>query len=124
MDEAWTKSPFGSALHVRHIAYQIALMKVRLPLHHLSDERCPRKLKALIWDCWDPDPARRPAAAEVVKALALVQEVGGYTGDWVVTSYKSQVLHKCGEAARETTAGTQQRLFGAPTRRDLCPLVS
>ncbi|EFJ40138.1 hypothetical protein VOLCADRAFT_100114 [Volvox carteri f. nagariensis] len=65
------------------IAFAVAVNEERLPLHNLPEERCPPKLRALVLSCWDPDPARRPAAAEVVKALALVQEVGGYTGDWV-----------------------------------------
>ncbi|GIL55537.1 hypothetical protein Vafri_11098 [Volvox africanus] len=56
------------------IAVLVAMHKRRPPLGLLSDERCPPKLRSLIHACWDPDPARRPAAAEIVKALALVQE--------------------------------------------------
>jgi hypothetical protein len=55
------------------IAYMLAVLHRRLPLHELPYDRCPPKLWALIASCWEADPARRPAAAEVVKSLALVQ---------------------------------------------------
>ncbi len=61
----------------RQIASAINIHQLRLPLHLVPAERCPHKLRGLVWSCWEPDPARRPAAAEIVKALALVQEVGG-----------------------------------------------
>ncbi|GLI60477.1 hypothetical protein VaNZ11_002636 [Volvox africanus] len=56
------------------VALLVAMHQRRPPLGLLSEERCPPKLRSLIHACWDPDPARRPAAAEIVKALALVQE--------------------------------------------------
>ncbi|GIL78194.1 hypothetical protein Vretifemale_7609 [Volvox reticuliferus] len=56
------------------IAIIVAMHQRRPPVGLLSHERCPPKLRSLIHMCWDPDPARRPAAAEVVKALMLVQE--------------------------------------------------
>ncbi|GIL57991.1 hypothetical protein Vafri_13189 [Volvox africanus] len=57
------------------IAIVVAMHKRRPPMGLLTDERCPPKLRSLINACWDPDPARRPAAAEVAKELTLVQEV-------------------------------------------------
>ncbi|EFJ39871.1 hypothetical protein VOLCADRAFT_100452 [Volvox carteri f. nagariensis] len=56
------------------IAVAVAVHSSRPPLHKLSDERCPLKIRTLIWNCWNSDPARRPAAAEAYKTLALVQE--------------------------------------------------
>ncbi len=47
----------------------------RLPLNHLPVERCPQKLARLLESCWDADPERRPAAAEVVKDMTLVLQV-------------------------------------------------
>ena len=59
------------------IALAVAMLRSRLPLKVLSHERCPHRLRALISSCWEQDPLRRPAAAEVVKVLLLAQEVGG-----------------------------------------------
>ncbi|KAG2443438.1 hypothetical protein HXX76_001796 [Chlamydomonas incerta] len=56
------------------IAVSTAMLYKRLPLEGLSSQRCPRKLRGLLEGCWDADPMRRPAAAEVVKQLLLVQE--------------------------------------------------
>ncbi|PNH12191.1 Serine/threonine-protein kinase HT1, partial [Tetrabaena socialis] len=61
----------GTALQ---IACAVAIRGERPPLHKLSQQRCPPKLHALIRACWDGDPARRPAAAEAVKVLTLVQQ--------------------------------------------------
>ncbi|PNW74456.1 hypothetical protein CHLRE_12g484800v5 [Chlamydomonas reinhardtii] len=56
----------------------------RLPLDTLGPERCPPKLRRLIESLWDHDPLRRPAAAEVLKLLVVIQEqlenAGGRTG--------------------------------------------
>ncbi|KAG2423574.1 hypothetical protein HXX76_015214 [Chlamydomonas incerta] len=46
----------------------------RPPLHAIPEARCPPRLRALINAMWDPDPKRRPAAAEVVKLLMLIQQ--------------------------------------------------
>ncbi|GLC39257.1 hypothetical protein PLESTM_000870500 [Pleodorina starrii] len=56
------------------IAYMISVQHMRLPLDNIAPDRCPPKLRALILSCWEIDPARRPAAAEVVKSLALMQQ--------------------------------------------------
>ncbi|GLI63592.1 hypothetical protein VaNZ11_006541 [Volvox africanus] len=69
------KRPWAGYTAVQ-VAFILAVLRERLPLHDLPYERCPPKLRSLILSCWESDPARRPAAAEVVKALALVQEVG------------------------------------------------
>ncbi|GLC68896.1 hypothetical protein PLESTF_000755500 [Pleodorina starrii] len=60
------------------IAFSITIGCSSLPLDAIPPHRCPPKLRALIWSCWESDPARRPAAAEVVKALALIQEPPHY----------------------------------------------
>ncbi|GIL82091.1 hypothetical protein Vretifemale_11033 [Volvox reticuliferus] len=74
---------------VVQVAFILAVLQERLPLHDLPYERCPPKLRSLILSCWEHDPARRPAAAEVVKALVLVQEVGACAPmlpGWVMNS--------------------------------------
>ncbi|GLC53913.1 hypothetical protein PLESTB_000803300 [Pleodorina starrii] len=65
------------------LGVQVALLGKRPTLlQGLSSDRCPRKLWQLVYDCWDKDPQRRPAAAEVVKTLILVQQqVGAGGGD-------------------------------------------
>lgn len=68
-------------LHAPQIAFAVTMNENRLPLHGLSSERCPLKLRSLLATCWDHDPARRPAAADVVKVLALVKEVGAGWGE-------------------------------------------
>lgn len=50
----------------------------RLPLDEAAMQgRCPPRLRQLLQQCWEADPQRRPAAAEVAKTLMLVQQVGG-----------------------------------------------
>ncbi|GIL82068.1 hypothetical protein Vretifemale_10957 [Volvox reticuliferus] len=66
--------PWHGFTHLQ-IAVSVAVLRMRLPLQNITGTTCPVKLRSLIWSCWEPDPARRPAAAEVVKTLALVQEV-------------------------------------------------
>ncbi|GLI60461.1 hypothetical protein VaNZ11_002618 [Volvox africanus] len=74
------------------IAVLVAMHHRRPPLELVSDERCPPKLRSLIHACWDPDPARRPAAAEIVKALALVQEALFYSTNMMGTFNSLSVL--------------------------------
>ncbi|GLC33776.1 hypothetical protein PLESTF_001180300 [Pleodorina starrii] len=62
--------------NVMEMAIKVILQGCRPPLEHLCETRCPPKLRQLIQRCWDGDPRRRPAAAEVAKSLALIlQEV-------------------------------------------------
>jgi hypothetical protein len=56
-----------------HIAFKVAVLMRRLPLTALDEQRCTSRLTHLMLNCWQTDPLRRPAAAEVVKELALVQ---------------------------------------------------
>ncbi|KAG2441143.1 hypothetical protein HXX76_003995 [Chlamydomonas incerta] len=58
------------------LAYQVSL-GARLPLQYLGEGRCPAKLRELITACWDADPLRRPAAAEVVIELLLIKQQAG-----------------------------------------------
>lgn len=63
------------------VAYKVTISKERLPLHVLDDQRCPRKLRKLIEECWDADPRRRPSAAVAAKQLTLVlQQLQAATG--------------------------------------------
>jgi serine/threonine protein kinase len=58
------------------VAYSVTLMGTRLPLHAISPERCPPALSQLLRQCFDAEPRRRPAAAELVKELEIIAEVG------------------------------------------------
>ncbi|KXZ44149.1 hypothetical protein GPECTOR_72g596 [Gonium pectorale] len=62
-------------LNLVQVAFTISLLKHRLPMDRLPPERCPPRLLGIIEACWEEDPARRPAAAELVKKLLLLQEV-------------------------------------------------
>ncbi|KAG2494221.1 hypothetical protein HYH03_007577 [Edaphochlamys debaryana] len=61
------------------IAIQVTMWERRLPMP-LTDgpgsdlSRWPRRPVRLIASCWERDPQRRPAAAEVVKQLTLMME--------------------------------------------------
>ncbi|PNH04462.1 Mitogen-activated protein kinase kinase kinase 10 [Tetrabaena socialis] len=56
------------------VAYKVVVLRERLPLSQLCNRRCPHKLRRLILQCWEADPRRRPAAAEALKVLLLVQQ--------------------------------------------------
>ena len=60
---------------VVEVACLVSMKGRRPPLDQLPPKRCPTKLRTLMQHCWDPDPCRRPAAAEVAKELALVLQV-------------------------------------------------
>ncbi|KAG2497874.1 hypothetical protein HYH03_004140 [Edaphochlamys debaryana] len=55
------------------IAVGVAREQRRLPLSQLPPNRCPPELKALVEQCWDKDPLRRPAAAELSKILEKME---------------------------------------------------
>ncbi|KAG2486857.1 hypothetical protein HYH03_014540 [Edaphochlamys debaryana] len=57
------------------VAIQLAINRQQLPFHQLGPDRCPRKLQRLLLQCWDFDPERRPAAAELAKELLVLQEL-------------------------------------------------
>ncbi|KAG2454166.1 hypothetical protein HYH02_001201 [Chlamydomonas schloesseri] len=56
------------------VAVAVALRRERLPLTAVAADRCPPRLRSLIEQCWEWDPARRPAAAEVAKELGLLRQ--------------------------------------------------
>ncbi|KAG2489754.1 hypothetical protein HYH03_011860 [Edaphochlamys debaryana] len=57
-------------LPIPAIAYKVAVLGERPPLAHLPPGRCPPPLQRLLAACWDSEPRRRPAAAEVANELA------------------------------------------------------
>ncbi|PNH04150.1 Mitogen-activated protein kinase kinase kinase 10 [Tetrabaena socialis] len=68
------------ALGIVAIAYQVSLLGQRLPVPMIrspdgSASRWPPQLCQLLRECWDADPERRPAAAELAKRLHLLQQV-------------------------------------------------
>ncbi|KXZ53739.1 hypothetical protein GPECTOR_6g656 [Gonium pectorale] len=67
------RRPWEGLSHVA-IACKVALHRARPPIRDLPASRCPPKLVSLLHECWEAVPARRPAAAEIVKTLALVQQ--------------------------------------------------
>ncbi|GIM15040.1 hypothetical protein Vretimale_17910 [Volvox reticuliferus] len=62
-------------LNMVQIAYRVTLSGERPPLSAIPPDRRPHKLLRLLQSCWEADPQRRPAAAEVVKELMLVQQM-------------------------------------------------
>ncbi|KAG2429163.1 hypothetical protein HYH02_014098 [Chlamydomonas schloesseri] len=56
------------------VAYAITIQRTRLSLAAIAPDRLPQKLSRLITSCWEHDPLRRPAAAEIHKQLVLVQQ--------------------------------------------------
>ncbi|KAG2498431.1 hypothetical protein HYH03_003689 [Edaphochlamys debaryana] len=76
--EPWKK------LSVPAIAYKVAALHERPPLDVIPQRRCSPRLAALLGWCWEADPLRRPAAAEVAKELeGLLQQAlaGGSQSD-------------------------------------------
>ncbi|KAG2447105.1 hypothetical protein HYH02_007854 [Chlamydomonas schloesseri] len=63
-----------SGVNMLQIAVAVTMRQERPPLSLLAPPRCPARLAQLVAHCWESDPRRRPAAAEVVKTLALVQQ--------------------------------------------------
>lgn len=61
-------------LSVFAVAVRVAVHGERLPLAPLEQAGAPSKIVRLVWQCFDADPWRRPAAAEIVKSILLVQE--------------------------------------------------
>ncbi|KAG2427753.1 hypothetical protein HXX76_012078 [Chlamydomonas incerta] len=55
------------------VAFKVS-QGLRLPLDGLGAGRCPPKLRRLVESLWEQDPLRRPAAAEVLKLLVMIQE--------------------------------------------------
>ncbi|KAG2441469.1 hypothetical protein HXX76_003091 [Chlamydomonas incerta] len=56
------------------VAVRVTIKGERPPLEALREAGAPPKLVRLVSQCFEADPFRRPAAAEIVKALMLVQE--------------------------------------------------
>ncbi|KAG2444544.1 hypothetical protein HXX76_001290 [Chlamydomonas incerta] len=59
-------------LNMLQIAVAVCEKQQRPRLEDLGEARCPQALRALVAQCWDPVPERRPGAAEVAKELALM----------------------------------------------------
>ncbi|GIM04032.1 hypothetical protein Vretimale_8663 [Volvox reticuliferus] len=86
-----------AGLTLVQIAAAVTFGRQRPPLELLRPERCPPKLKSLIQRCWDEVPERRPAAAEVVKELLLVQlKLRGNDNDSAGETQVRNLLHWMG----------------------------
>ncbi|GLI58484.1 hypothetical protein VaNZ11_000190 [Volvox africanus] len=57
------------------LAFKVTYGGERPPLSAIPPDRRPHKLLRLLRSCWEADPRRRPAAAEAVKELMLVQQM-------------------------------------------------
>ncbi|GIL85726.1 hypothetical protein Vretimale_13165 [Volvox reticuliferus] len=66
------RRPWEGLVNPLAVALMVSYNGARLSLSDLGDDHCPPKLARLIHACWERDPARRPAAAEVAKELALM----------------------------------------------------
>ncbi|KAG2483549.1 hypothetical protein HYH03_017603 [Edaphochlamys debaryana] len=64
-------------LTIPAVAYKVAVLGERPPLDQVSERRCPQALRLLVMACWDPDPLRRPAAAEAAKGLRSLLDAEG-----------------------------------------------
>ncbi|KAG2441706.1 hypothetical protein HXX76_003322 [Chlamydomonas incerta] len=80
-------------LTVVQMAYRVAVLHERPPFDALPSERRPPKLTRLITSCWDPEPERRPAAAEIVKHLMLIKHEFGRTSQHATLNM--QVSNTC-----------------------------
>ncbi|KAG2485558.1 hypothetical protein HYH03_015723 [Edaphochlamys debaryana] len=73
--EMLSGTPPWRGMGIVEVAFQVSMKGRRLPLPGNADgtptERWPRRLIQLIEQCWEADPARRPAAAEAAKWLVL-----------------------------------------------------
>ncbi|KAG2483785.1 hypothetical protein HYH03_017381 [Edaphochlamys debaryana] len=56
------------------VAYAVLMLSKRLPCSSIPPDRRHPRLMSLIESCGEHDPARRPAAADVLKLLLLAQE--------------------------------------------------
>ncbi|EFJ43345.1 hypothetical protein VOLCADRAFT_106826 [Volvox carteri f. nagariensis] len=64
-----------AGLNFMRLALKVTYGQERPPLSATPPGRRVPKLLRLVQRCWDQDPRRRPAAAEVAKELALVREM-------------------------------------------------
>ncbi|GIL71124.1 hypothetical protein Vretimale_17913 [Volvox reticuliferus] len=67
-------------LNFMHLAFKVTYGGERPPLSAIPPDRRPHKLLRLLRSCWEADPRRRPAAAEAVKELMLVQQMVQHQG--------------------------------------------
>ncbi|KAG2443902.1 hypothetical protein HXX76_002242 [Chlamydomonas incerta] len=56
------------------VAYKVTINRERLPLATIPQDRAHPRILAMINQCWEHEPRRRPAASEVVKELQMVME--------------------------------------------------
>ncbi|KAG2499484.1 hypothetical protein HYH03_002431 [Edaphochlamys debaryana] len=75
------QKPWDGQGHIQ-IALQITMFNKRLPVPPkegpggADPARWPPKLVRILEECWEKDPQRRPAAADVVKRLLLMKQTG------------------------------------------------
>ncbi|PNW70273.1 hypothetical protein CHLRE_17g713025v5 [Chlamydomonas reinhardtii] len=72
--ELVTRSQPWAGLTVVAMAVRVVVNGERLPMSPLALAGAPAKLQKLVTQCFEADPRRRPAAAEIVKVLMLVQQ--------------------------------------------------
>ncbi|KAG2427286.1 hypothetical protein HXX76_012482 [Chlamydomonas incerta] len=89
------------------VAYAITIQRTRLSLAAISADRLPQKLHRLISACWEHDPLRRPAAAEIHKQLLLVLQ------DLQRQQQQQQQQHGGGGAVAAVAAGAGSAGAGA-----------
>ncbi|GLC47198.1 hypothetical protein PLESTM_002041900 [Pleodorina starrii] len=97
------------------IAFNIVARGWRLPLEQLPEARCPPRLRHLIRQCWDADPRRRPAAAEVAKSLALLLQEAEHLQTAAGAS-SSDPAAAAATAAAAAAAAAGEQLLAAPPK--------
>jgi hypothetical protein len=65
-----TRTSLPQDLDALGIATAVTLHHRRLPLQALDQAGVPQKMHNLIRSCFEPEPKRRPAAADILKVLA------------------------------------------------------
>lgn len=69
-EEPWKGYPLVS------VAYSVHCGR-RLPLDDIPDSRCPRKMRKLVEQCWEPTPRRRPAVRAAASAAVCCRGLLG-----------------------------------------------
>ncbi|KAG2438014.1 hypothetical protein HXX76_005628 [Chlamydomonas incerta] len=72
--ELIARSQPWAGLSVVAMAVRVVVNGERLPMSPLALAGAPAKLQKLVTQCFDADPRRRPAAADIVKVLLLLQQ--------------------------------------------------
>ncbi|KAG2495400.1 hypothetical protein HYH03_006350 [Edaphochlamys debaryana] len=96
------------------IAMQVCLLRQRLPVPSLNGrfERWHPKLRRVVLACFDVEPARRPAASDLVKLLLLIEEAFNTMG-WPSEPAAGAAAHVLGIATQPVAAAAEPQPLAA-----------